>query len=260
MLRDRDNMINGFDVERVLSDLPLDIIKENITTQVNDPLLYESDYCTEVYETFEEALDEFGHIDEYREEINELKDKFNLFVLNEVDRRFGLDIDLNAISEYEAEELAKNVYQFFIVEFREKVTTFLLNYICYNKMSLGEMFEDDYKKKDVTTLNMKKKTKNRSEVIILSNMTDIISYILDLDHDPEEFIELSSEPEEVVAEYIKNATMSFVIAGNFVGSVLNEIKFAHNDVIDEIASSLRMDLFDMISEDDLNPDFFEDEE
>lgn len=259
MIRDKE-MINVFDVERVLGDLPLGIIKENISTQVNDPLSYESDYCSEVFETFDEAIEEFGHIDEYKKELEEMKDKFNLFVLNEIDRKFGLGIDYDGISEYEVEELAKNAYQFFIVEFREKINEFILNYIISNKMSLSDMYDEDYRRKDVTTLNMKKKTKNRSEVIILSNLPNIISYILDTEHQPEEFIELSSEAEEMVAEYIKNAVTSFTISGNFVGSVLNEIKFAHNDTIDEIASSVRMELIDMIPVDDLNPDFVEDEE
>lgn len=259
MLRDRE-IINGFDVERVLNDLPLDIIKENITTQVDDPLSYESDYCSDVFDTFDEAFEEFGHIEEYKHELNEIRDKFNLFVLNEIDRKFGLGIDYNSISDYEVENLAKNAYQFFIVEFREKVSEFILQYIISNKMMLSDMYDEDYRKKDVTTLNMKKKTKNRTEVIILSNLPNIISYILDQEHQPEEFIDLSSEAEEMVAEYIKNATMSFIISGNFVGNVLNEIKFAHNDTIDEIASSIRMELIDMIPDDDLNPDYIDDEE
>ena len=41
MLRDND-MINVFDVERVLGDLPIDIIKENIKSQINDPLSFMS--------------------------------------------------------------------------------------------------------------------------------------------------------------------------------------------------------------------------
>ena len=66
MIRDND-MINIFDVERVLGDLPIDIIKENLKTQIEDPLVFVTNHCDQVYETFEEAMNEFGHIDEYRE-------------------------------------------------------------------------------------------------------------------------------------------------------------------------------------------------
>ena len=55
MIRDND-MINIFDVERVLGDLPIDIIKENLKTQIEDPLVFVTNHCDQVYETFEEAI------------------------------------------------------------------------------------------------------------------------------------------------------------------------------------------------------------
>ena len=70
MIRDND-IINVFDVERVLGDLPIDIIKENIKTQIEDPLTFASNQVDQVYETLEEAMNEFGHIDHYRNEIIE---------------------------------------------------------------------------------------------------------------------------------------------------------------------------------------------
>ena len=39
MIRDND-FINGFDIERILGDLPIDIIKENIKSQIDDPLTF----------------------------------------------------------------------------------------------------------------------------------------------------------------------------------------------------------------------------
>ena len=47
--------INDFDVERILGDLPIEVIKENILTQIADPLLYSSDYADDVYSTFANA-------------------------------------------------------------------------------------------------------------------------------------------------------------------------------------------------------------
>ena len=48
MIRDND-MINVFDIERILGDLPIDIIKENIKTQIDDPLTFMSNQCDQVY-------------------------------------------------------------------------------------------------------------------------------------------------------------------------------------------------------------------
>lgn len=256
MLRDSE-IINVFDVERVLGDLPIDIIKENIKSQIGDPLTFSSNQAEQVYETLDEALNEFGHIDEYKGEIYELKDDFSIFLIKEVDNKFNLGIDVENLRDFEIHDIARHCYDFFIVNLKEVLTTFVLNYINTNKSYISEVFDDEYKKKDVTTTNMKKLTKNKNDVIILSNITSVINYILDLDHQPEDFINLSTEPGEYIGECIKEYVNSFKIAGNFVINVLNELKFTHNDSIDEIASSVILDIKDNISEEDMNPDFNE---
>lgn len=259
MLRDSE-IINVFDVERVLGDLPIDIIKENIKSQIGDPLTFSSNQAEQVYETLDEAIKEFGHIDEYKNDIYELKDDFSTFLIDEVNTKFNLGIDLENLEDFEVHDMARQCYDFFIVNLKEVLTTFVLNYINSNKSSISEVFDDEYKKKDVTTTNMKKLTKNKNDVIILSNIISIINYILDLEHQPEDFIELSTEPGEYIGECIKGYVNSFKIAGNFVVNVLNELKYTHNDTIDEIASTVILDIKDNISEDDLNPDFIDDEE
>ena len=237
MIRDNE-MVNIFDVERVLGDLPIDIIKENLKTQIEDPLVFVTNHCDQVYETFEEAMNEFGHIDEYREEIYEIRDDFNTFLIMELDRRFGLGVDLDNLQDYEVEEIAKCCYEFFVVNLRETIMTFMTNYILVNKSSLSELFNDEYKRKDVTTTNMKKLTKNRDDILVLSNIISVIYHVLDLEHDPEDFMELAIEPGEYVGETIREYVHSFKIANNFVYSLMNEVKYIHNDIIDEIASEI----------------------
>lgn len=237
MIRDND-MINIFDIERVLGDLPIDIIKENIKTQVADPLTFSTNHCDQVYETLDEAMNEFGHIDEYREEIYEIRDDFNTFLIMELDKRFGLGVDLDNLQDYEVEGIAKACYDFFVVNLRETVTNFMTNYIMVNKSTLSELFNDEYKRKDVTTSNMKKLTKNRDDILVLSNIISVIYHVLDLEHDPIDFMELAIEPGEYFGETIKEYVRSFMIADNFVFSIMNEVKYIHNDIIDEIASEI----------------------
>ena len=236
MLRDND-FINGFDIERILGDLPIDIIKENIKSQINDPLTFMTNHCDQVYETLDEAMDEIGHIDEYRYELQELRDDFNSFLVLELNEGFGLGIDVDNLQTYEIEDVGKHSYDFFVVNLRENITNFLKNYICLNKI-----FNDEYKRKDVTTSNMKKLTKNKDDVIILSNIISILYHVLDLDLDPEDFMELAVEPGEYSGEYIKECVKNFKIANNFVGRLFNEIKYTHNDVIDEFASEICLEL------------------
>jgi hypothetical protein len=237
MIRDND-YINGFDIERILGDLPIDIIKENIKSQIEDPLLFSTNHCDQVYETLDEAMDEIGHIDEYREELAEMRDDFNSFLITELDSRFSLGIDIENMQNYEMEEVGKHSYEFFVVNLKENITNFLMNYICINKSYLASLFTDEYKRKDVTTSNMKKLTKNKDDVVILANIISVIYHILDMEVDPEDFMELAVEPGELTGECVKEYVQNFKIANNFVYSLFNEIKYAHNDAIDEFASEI----------------------
>lgn len=241
MIRDNE-FINGFDIERILGDLPIDIIKENIKSQIDDPLTFMTNHCEQVYETLDEAMDEVGHIDEFRYELQELRDDFSSFLLLELDGGFGLGIDVENLQLYEMEEISRNSYEFFVVNLRENITNFLKNYICVNKSSLAELFNEEYKRKDVTTTNMKKLTKNRDDVVILSNIISVIYHILDLDLDPEDFMELAVEPGEYSGEAVKEYVNSFKIANNFVSRLFNEVKYTHNDAIDEFASEICLEL------------------
>lgn len=249
MIRDNE-MINIFDVERILGDLPIDIIKENLKTQIADPLVFGSNQCDQVYDTLDEAMNEFGHIEEYREEIYELRDDFNCFLAVELDKRFDLGIDLDNLQDYELESVARNCYNFFILDLKDSLTRFVSNYILVNKSSLSELFNDEYKRKDVTTTNMKRLTKNREDILILSNIISVIYHVLDLDHDPEDFMELAVEPGEYSGECIREFVHSFKIANNFVCTLMNEVKYIHNDIIDEIASEISINMQDQLMTDE----------
>jgi hypothetical protein len=241
MIREND-FINGFDIERILGDLPIDIIKENIKSQIDDPLIFMTNHCDQVYMTLDEAMNEIGHIDEYRYELNELRDDFSSFLVLELDNRFGLGVDVENLQSHEIELIGRTAYEFFVVELKSNITNFLMNYINMNKSELAGLFTDEYKRKDVTTTNMKKLTKNKDDVIVLSNIISIIYHILDLEMDPEDFMELAVEPGEYAGETVKEYVRDFKIANNFVYRLFNEIKYSHNDIIDEFAAEICLEM------------------
>jgi hypothetical protein len=251
MIRDND-CIDGLDIERILGDLPIDIIKENIKSQIDDPLTFMTNHCDQVYETLDEAMEEIGHIDDYRYELNEIRDNFNLFLLSELDIRFSLGVDMENLQSYEIENIGKHAYEFFVVNLKTNITNFLMNYICLNKSYLASLFTDEYKRKDVTTSNMKKLTKNKDDVVILANIISVIYHILDLEIDPEDFMELAVEPGEYSGEVVKDYVRNFKIANNFVYGLFNEVKYIHNDVIDEFASEICLALQSNLIADNLD--------
>ena len=76
------------------------------------------------------------------------------------------------------------------------------------------------------------------DVVILSNIISVIYYILDLELDPEDFMELAVEPGDYAGEAVKEYVRNFKIANNFVYNLFNEVKYIHNDIIDEFASEI----------------------
>ena len=135
MISNINDEINDFDVERILGDLPIEVIKENILTQIDDPLLYSSDYADDVYSTFANAKEELDHIDVYREDIEEEYDKFSLFLLTNVSNRFNLGIDVGLLDTSQLNIMAYDCYVFFIVNLKENLENFLYNYIINNILS-----------------------------------------------------------------------------------------------------------------------------
>lgn len=247
----RDNeQVNVFDIERILGDLPLELIKENITTQIADPLTYSSNYCKEVYESFDEAINECGHIEDFKNDIIEHRNSFTSFLLQELEQKFDLGMDVESMDDNSIENLTKACYEFFVINFRENINNFLLNYILANKSTLSGLFDDEYKRKDVTTMNMKKQVKSREDVLILSNLPDVINDILGKEYQNDDFLELCSEPGECIAEQIKSANKSFTLAGNFVNNILNEIRFSHNDDIDDFSANIKLSILESISSND----------
>lgn len=242
MIPDTNNEINAIDVERIMGDLPIEVIKENILTQIDNPLLYTTDYVDDVYETLENAKQELSHIDQYREDISEEYDKFNIFLLSNVSRRFDLGIDVEILDSHELDHLAYDCYLFFIVYLKENLENFLYNYIISNKEELGSMFDSEYKRKDVTTMNMKKACNDKNDILILSNLSEVINYILDIEFDATDFVELCIEPGELVGERIKEFVNNFTIPGNFVPLILDELRINHNDLIDEFVSTIRLNI------------------
>lgn len=242
MIPDTNNEINAIDVERIMGDLPIEVIKENILTQIDNPLLYTTDYVDDVYGTLENAKQELSHIDQYREDISEEYDKFNIFLLSNVSRRFDLGIDVEILDSHELDHLAYDCYLFFIVYLKENLENFLYNYIISHKEELGSMFDSEYKRKDVTTMNMKKACNDKNDILILSNLSEVINYILDIEFDATDFVELCIEPGELVGERIKEFVNDFTIPGNFVPLILDELRINHNDLIDEFVSTIRLNI------------------
>ena len=247
MIQNEDyEIVNNIDLDIILSDLPIELITESIKYQIYHPLDVGTDYCTIVFDKCSQVLQLYKGIEDIEKEIEELLDKFCLSILQMLDDKYKFDIVYDNLNTYDISKMTLILYKFFILRYRKTVSGFVYNFILKNKKMLSEQFMNDDKRKDVTTLVLKKKTKNKDDVRIISNLPQIIKFILELEHDPIEFIDLASPVDLFYADEIKKMLEAFTLAGNFTRPYLSTVVNQYNEVIDEILMEVRIKLCENI--------------
>lgn len=125
-------------------------------------------------------------------------------------------------------------YRYFIVNIKHNFSSFCLNYILRNKRELSDTLP---KKKDVSSLNLKRDGIDADDIVIVSNLYTIILNIIEQNHDVDEFI-LNSDVNDprletdMMNEYYEN----FTVTGNFYPEYR---KMLNTPFIKEIESKLR---------------------
>lgn len=226
------------EIDLLLVDLPIDLIKEQLKAQINNPLYTNVNYVETVVDKFRLLSEEYGDNEDAIKNINNFISDFFLFIINEIDERFGLEIEVDESCLQEVIETGLVLYNYLILRYKKNITKFLYKFIMKNKKRLVEEFEG-YKKKDVTSISLKKKIKNKDDVIILSNLPYIIKFILDLEIEPLDFLNYSSSNNYYEGLYISNLIEEGNLVGNFVDKYLEVIK-QDRDVLDEVLADVKL--------------------
>lgn len=226
------------EIDLLLVDLPIDLIKEQLKAQINNPLYTNVNYVETVVDKFRLLSEEYGDNEDAIKNINNFISDFFLFIIKKIDERFGLDIEVDESCLQEVMETGLVLYNYLILRYKKNITKFLYKFIMKNKKRLVEEFEG-YKKKDVTSISLKKKIKNKDDVLILSNLPYIIKYILDLDIEPLDFLNYSSGNDHYEGLYISNLIEEGNLTGNFVDKYLEVIK-QDIDVLDEVLADVKL--------------------
>lgn len=229
------------EVDMILNDLPLELMKENIKDQIQDPLKTNVNYIEIIVDKINELQNVYGENPDAVTIINSLIIDFFGFIVDEIDTRFELDITINDDNVQEVMETGKNLYYFFVLSYRKNIVNFLYNYITLNRKTLIKEFESEQKKKDVTTITLKRKVKNRDDVVIISNLSSITKYIMDLEMSPDDFLNYASQGESS-SSYIKNMIQQGSMIGDFVSSYINFIRIEHDTILDIIQTDIRLNL------------------
>ena len=237
---DEYEVSSSAEIDSLLAELPFELIKESILEQINDPLSSTTNYIDIILDKCEVFKAQYGNDESVAREIDDSLREFLVSIMTAIDKKFDLGLDINGISVYSsAIEIGEALYKYFILRYNKNITKFFTKFIFRNKKMLAEAFMDK-SKKDVSTLAFKKKIKNSDDLCILTNLSSIMKYIIDLDIDSMEFLSLSAGEDNYEASIIRRLISSGQLMNDFYRSYVGLCVDSHDYIIDKIQTDIRI--------------------
>lgn len=223
--------------EMFLSEVPVDLLKESLSSQFEYPLEYKKyDYIKSFIEKYEFSKDNMLEDDI---EILELsRDEFITYIEKLFENYLNIGFnDFDNYSTDEQHEIIHYTYRFFIKNIKKNFVSIVKNYISNNLDEIDSKFS---LKNDLTTNNLKNEIDNMIDVKIIGNLREIIDHIFlhlrELDN-VDDFFDLCEKDEvsldlDAVREYYNKT----IITGNFIDKYLDMVD---SIFIGEIQSKVR---------------------
>lgn len=219
--------------DQFISDTSVDILKEAIKDQFNDPI---DDFKRDYVQSFINMLN-FSRKNEDEDEADEITriyDDFIIFMTNIMMNNLGVGFATIEDEGVEEQlELIQMTYRFFIRRIKKNFRGVVLQFINENEDFILETFP---KKKDVTTMNFEDVV-SEVDLRVLSNMDDVIDVALDREYTIDEFIDACAyDDDSLETDFIKRSFDSNALTGNFVELYTGMVS---DDLKGELASKIR---------------------
>lgn len=226
--------------EIFLSELPATLLQENIRSQFKEPMEYKKmDFVQTFIHKYMYTKENMElESTDYDSDLPQIFQNFVIFMEDIFSEYLGIGLPtLDELSEDDQLELIHNTYRFFITNIKKNFVGMVTSYITLHSKLLTENYS---KKKDVTTLSLKKEVDDQSKLMIISNLGDIIDFIFAEEILVDEFMKLvySYDP-SFETEFVTAKFDSFDITGNFYENYVNMISM---DFKSEIESKIRSKL------------------
>lgn len=211
------------DDQLFLSRIPMEILQNSIESQFQDPLEDgKIDYVQSFLNKYQFSLDNMYEEDQM--ELDELHDQFINFMIHMLDDYLGIGIpDIEDMDEDMQHRYIHYTYNFFITNIKKNFINLILHEIYNNREDISAIC---IKKKDVIYLNFKQEINDEYDVLVLSNLSDVIKYILEKEYTVDDFFEycISEKDEvEIENEFVKAKFDDFSITGNFVPYYIGKV-------------------------------------
>lgn len=246
--RNEYDLTTSTEIESLMAELPFDLIKESIIDQINDPVNSTMNYIDVIIDKCTLYKEEYEDNEELISELNEKLTDFFIFIMENINEKFELGLDVQTIATYKnAVDIGESLYKYFILRYTKNIIKFFTKYIFKHRKEICEYYSDTTnQKKDVSTLAFKKQIKNPEDLCIITNLPSIIKYIIDLDVEPIDFINLSAGPDNYDASIVKELINSGKLIGNFVPAYIDLCVDSHDYILDELHTDIRLKIMKKI--------------
>lgn len=205
------------DDELFLTEVPLDLLKETILAQFDEPFEDRRSDYVQSFITKYDFSKENGHEDD-QYVYDDIYDEFMKFMLDTFDDR--LNVSFPGIDEYaddDALEIIQLAYRFFIKNIKKNFVTLTKNHIDNDREKVIVNLEH---KKDVTSLNYRLEIDNEDDILILSNLGIVIEdYLNEIanTYDVDQFFDACvGDKLSLEHDFVQSKYNQFKMTGNFV--------------------------------------------
>ena len=226
--------------DSLLESLSLEIMEDSILQQINSGFNSSRDFLSTVIDKFN-AIVENTDSDSARGIKHEMLNWTNRIIL-EIVHRYGLAYDNSFDESLECIDVLEALYNFFVIDRRENIESFFVNYIDVNKKQLAETIGIGGRSGDVTTIANKKKNISKNNIPILSNIDETVKFIVNAGITTEEFFTYVNDGDL----YTSNVECYFeegILIGNFFRDYVElEVDSGTGEISMNLRSSIRMSL------------------
>lgn len=201
--------------ELFLSEMPLSLIEESIRQQFEYPLDFRKrDYIDTFIQKYTFTKENMTE-DEILDGLDELHDKFLIFVMNIFEEYLDIGfVDLDTLPEDEQFNMIQIPYRFFIKHMKRNFTNLVMNYLEQHRTEIVDILP---KRKDVTTNRLREELDDEEDITILANLDEVIEYIFNQEMDIDTFFSLcEGEESSMELDFTKCQFDEFNLTGNFV--------------------------------------------
>lgn len=232
----------------MLKELSGELLVECIDEQIDDPTSTKINFLETFKESYDEDLEEATGDDDGIKELNDIANEFYYSVLGKLNKKYQLGLDEDVIFSSggpDLQNITDGLYQFFLIDYQENITTYISKMIIAMKDALSEnITKEKLSNNDAVTSAMGKKIKNGAYATILANINAAINLIKEIEMDPLDFVKLFDDEVFSVA-VLKYGIKKGLINGDFVSAFIKPFyDRIQDDVYDEIMLNIQQYIFE----------------